>query len=118
VIAMTVGGAAVAALGQTVRPGEIGRAEVWIKNDDSETIPVRIHEADARTPLRVTVVSSAASAPVPVSVTRPQWEYQTVRVTLENAAGVLQNLGGQGWETTGVAWPAADATTLLMKRVR
>jgi hypothetical protein len=119
---VAAGAAIAAAPGQVARPGEISRAEVWVQNGKSESIPVTLHDVDADRPVRVTVWNGAPSSPppppVPVRVVGQQWEYQTARVTPDNAAGTLTRLGSEGWETTGIAWTSPDGTTLLMKRTR
>jgi hypothetical protein len=117
------GSAITAAPGQVSRPGEPTKAEVWVQNRKSEPIPVSLHEVDVEAPIRVTVwngePSSHAPNPVSVRVTRAVWDYQTARVTSESAARLLNALGAQGWEATGIAWPEADGiTTLLLTRPR
>jgi hypothetical protein len=113
------GAAILAARTQVARPGEIPRPEVWIQNGRDQPVPVSLHDVDGG-PIRVTVWNgdpgSAPSPPVPVRAVRPTWEYQTVHVTPDTAAAALNRLGDQGWETTGIAWPGQDGTTLLMKR--
>jgi hypothetical protein len=38
--------------------------------------------------------------------------------TTDDPAKVLNPEGLVGWETTGITWPAAGGTTLLLKRPR
>lgn len=116
---VAAGAAITAAPGQTGRPGEITRAEVWVQNRDGESIPVTLHDVRVDKPIRVAVVNGEpAFPPVPVRTARSQWEYQTVRVSPDDASAQLSGLGNQGWEATGVAWPAGDRTILLLKRAR
>ncbi len=107
-----------AAAGQ-VRPGELTKAEVWVQNRDSEAIPVNVRQLHSDTPLRVIVANGDAGTPVPVRTARPTWEYRTIAIkTADDPARALFNVGNEGWEVTGVAWPAADGTLLLLKRTR
>jgi hypothetical protein len=97
--------AATAAPGQ-VRPGELTRGEVWVQNRDPEAIPVRVLDVRADAPLRVRVVPAA-------------WEYRTmVLKTGSEYAAALAGAGADGWETTGLSWPASDGTLVLLKRPR
>jgi hypothetical protein len=114
------GAAIIAAPGQFGRPGEISRAEVWVQNRESEPIPVTLHDVSVEKPIRVTIWNgepTSGAPPVPVRAARPLWEYQTIRVNAADAPGRLSALGNEGWETTGIVWPAAGAdTVLLLKR--
>jgi hypothetical protein len=121
--------AMVAAPGQTQRPGEMTKALVWVENREAkEAIPITIQDASRDlAPLRVRVINAQSAPgvdePVPVRARRVQqpWEYRTVVFpgTFPVAATPLNDLGVQGWETTGISFVAADgATTVLLKRPR
>jgi hypothetical protein len=90
-----------------VRPGELTRGEVWIMNRASEPVPVAVRQLESETPLRVRVVPPSA------------WDYQTVVIRSgADAARALASAGASGWETTGLSWPAADGTIVLLKKPR
>ena len=120
--------AVVAAPGQTQRPGEMTKAQVWIENREAkEAIPVTLHEVSRdMAPLRVRVITQPATGPEePVSVRARRvlqpWEYRTIVVpkTFPVSTGTLNQFGAEGWETTGISFLAADGeTTLLLKRPR
>jgi hypothetical protein len=98
--------AAVLRSARQVRPGEPTRGEVWIMNRDAEPIPVVVRDVVTDTPLRVRVVP-------------PAWQYQTVLIKNGGeAARVLSSVGADGWEATGVTWPADGGTLVLMKKPR
>jgi hypothetical protein len=105
-------------------PGQMTQAHVWVQNRGTEeAIPVDLREANLSRPLRVTVVngepSSETSSPVPVRPVRQTWEYRTLVVEKPvEAARLLATAGAEGWETTGVVWPVAEGTLLLLKRHR
>lgn len=111
----------------TAYPGQMTEARVWIQNrpDHGEAIPVRLESASRElSPLRVHVVN-AQNTPVfdePIRARlMPQiWEYQTVIVTAnQDVTRRLNEFGPAGWETTGIAFVAADgARTIVMKRPR
>lgn len=116
----------------TYRPGDMTRPEVFVQNRGaSEAIPVNIHHSETEPPLRVQVVTTPSSQPLPVLVTtpssqplpvrlvRPVWEYKAVVVaTREDAANQLRAAGEDGWETTGIAFLNGNQATLLLKRLR
>src|SRR5581483_7275997 len=109
-----------AAPGQTVRPGELTRADVWVQNNEHQPVPIRIARSDQ--PLRVLVANgdpSNATPPVPVRLPATTWAYRMITINAaDDPAAVLASLGFEGWEVTGLAWPAADGTRLLLKRPR
>jgi hypothetical protein len=121
---ITGGSAMLAAPDQTTaRPGDPTQARVWIENrGPAEAIPVDLRDVNTDVPLRVQVVNGDPQRPTSPVVVRSalhSWEYRTVRLkTADDPAKVLEPEGLVGWETTGVAWPAADGTTLLLKRPR
>ena len=113
-----------AAPGQTTaRPGDPTQARVWIENrGKSEAIAVDLRDANLEVPLRVQVVNGDPQrtvAPVAVRSAQQPWEYRTLTVkTADDPAKVLNPEGLAGWETTGIAWPSAGGTILLLKRPR
>jgi hypothetical protein len=105
----------------TARPGDPTQARVWIENrGKNEAIAVDLRDANLEVPLRVQVMNGDPQRPVaPVAVrsTLQPWEYRTITVkTADDPAKVLNPEGLVGWETTGIAWPAAGGTILLLKR--
>ena len=123
--ALITGGSAMLAAPQqtTARPGDPTEARVWIQNRGrTEAIPVDLRDVNVDAPLRVQVMNGDSSRPapaVPVRSTLHPWEYRIVTVkAADDPARILNPEGQVGWETTGIAWPAADGTRLLLKRPR
>jgi hypothetical protein len=121
--AFVAGGSAMVAAPDQTRPGEPTQARVWIENRGrTEAVPVDLRDANIDVPLRVQVTNGdpqRPAPPVPVRSTLHPWEYRTVTLTAaDDPAKVLNPEGLVGWETTGITWPAAGGTTLLMKRPR
>ena len=83
-VALTAGGAMVAAPGQTDRPGQISQAKVWVENRGRhEAVPVAIHDVMTSTPIGVQVIGTptvtiAPSNVVQARLVRQQWEYRTI----------------------------------------
>jgi len=110
----------------TQTPGQMTQARVWIENrGKEEAVPVTLQETTLDAPLRVRVMNAQGNAgvddPVYVRVVRQPrvWQYQSVLVKPgENLATALSAAGVAGWETTGIALPTAEGTTILMKRLR
>jgi hypothetical protein len=110
----------------TQTPGQMTQARVWIQNRSrGEAVPVTLQESALDAPLSVRVTNAQGNSgvddPVYVRVVRQPrvWLYQTVTVKPdENLATALSAAGVAGWETTGIALPAAEGTTILMKRLR
>jgi hypothetical protein len=104
------------------RPGEMTKAEVWIRNrGTAEAIPVDLSEVNVRAPLKVQVMNGESFTPQPVQVrlTRQSWEYKSVVVPAgEAAATQLSGDGEAGWETTGIMFVNGNQATLLLKRLR
>lgn len=100
----------------TVRPGDIPRPDVWIKNGATEPIPVDLREMNVDKPIPVEV---RGADPVRVRVVPPTWTYRTVSIA-DNAdpAAALQALGAGGWETTGLSWRRGVETIVLLKMPR
>jgi hypothetical protein len=112
-----------AAPGQTVRPGELTRADVWVQNADSQPVPIRVHQARSEPPIRVLIAngdpSVGATPPVPVRLSPTTWAYRMITIkAADDPAVVLANPGFEGWDVTGLAWPTTDGTRLLLKRPR
>jgi hypothetical protein len=117
--------ATIAAPEQTLTPGQMTQAKVWIQNRGvGEAVPVDLREMNLAAPLRVHVVNGdpahgAGTNPVQVRVLRPSWEYQMLTVAAsQDLAVALNGLGAAGWETTGIVQPNADGMRLLLKRPR
>jgi hypothetical protein len=118
--------ALVAAPGQTVRPGQMTEARVWVQNRGStEALPVDVREVNIDRPIRVQVMNGmsgeqwAIQSPVNVRVARPLWEYKSIMVDSGADPVMALNVeGAAGWETTGVVATGNGKTTLLLKRVR
>ena len=123
---VAAGSAMIAAPGQTVRPGEMTQARVWVQNrDPQESIPVSLQEASRDlAPLRVRVVNMQTSSQVDEPVrTRPvpqPWMYRTVVIPAGSPVlNELNQLGADGWETSGIQFADPDGgTALLLKRPR
>jgi hypothetical protein len=124
-IAVTLGGVWIAAAGQD-RPGMPTQARVWIENRRSDeavpvtvTQPVTILHRATDPPQRVELVN-ATSAIVRTRRAPDAWDYQTVVVPAsQQAAAALADAGREGWEVTGVQFPAPNnSVVLLLKRPR
>jgi len=111
----------------TAYPGQMTEARVWIQNrpDRGEAVPVRLESASRDlSPLRVLVVNTQNAPvfdePIRARLMPQSWEYQSVGVPAnQDLIRRLNDLGAAGWETTGVAFVAADgARTILLKRPR
>lgn len=104
-----------------LRPGEMTKAEVWIRNGASEAVPVALTAVGYDKPLRVVVTNGDApsSPPVRVRLVPTTWEYRAVVVkTGDDTAAALARPGLEGWETTGIVMPRDDGNMLLLKRPR
>jgi hypothetical protein len=96
---------------------------VWVENrGKNQAIAVDLRDANLEVPLRVQVVNGDSQrpiAPVAVRSTLQPWEYRTITLkTADDPAKALNPEGLLGWETTGIAWPVAGGTILLLKRPR
>jgi hypothetical protein len=120
--AILVGAAAITAAApeQTLRPGDLTRADVWVQNNEHQPVPIRITRSDQ--PLRVLLANgdpSGSTPPITVRMPARTWAYRMITINAaDDPAAVLANPGLDGWEVTGLAWPAADGTRLLLKRPR
>jgi hypothetical protein len=101
------------------RPGMPTQARVWIENRRAdEAVPVSVVQRPSDSPHRVELVS-AASAIVRTRRAPDAWDYQTIVVPAnQQAATTLEPLGREGWEVTGVQFPASNGVVLLLKRPR
>jgi len=120
---LTTGAAALlAAAGQTIRPGQMTEARVWIQNRGrSEAVPIDVRDVNLDRPLKVEVMNGEASVSRPVGVVRGRqlWEYKQLALSPNfDLIGVLNNEGAAGWETTGIVLTLQDRTTLVLKRPR
>jgi hypothetical protein len=65
------------------------------------------------------VVATRVDSVVGTRASRQPWEYTQVRVAAnQNPAAALNGLGEDGWETTGLQFPADGATIVVLKRPR
>jgi hypothetical protein len=125
VVVLVVGGIAIlAAPGQTLQPGQMTQARVWIENRGrSEAVPVELRDVNLEAPMRVQVINGepafATAGPVQVREIRRVWDYETITVApAEDMAAKLNQQGASGWETTGIAIVNLAGTMLLLKRPR
>lgn len=125
VVVLVVGGIAIlAAPGQTLQPGQMTQARVWIQNSGrSEAVPVELRAVNLEAPMRVQVINGepayATAGPVQVREIRRVWDYETITVApADDMAAKLNQQGASGWETTGIAFVNVDGTMLLLKRPR
>lgn len=125
--AALVAGSTMRAAPDQIRPGEMTEAKVWIQNRSrAEAIPVDLRGVNLDAPLKVQVAngetnphSVRVAGPIRVQLLKQEWDYNTVVVLQDaNPLDALQAPGLAGWETTGIAWPAAGGTKLLLKRPR
>ena len=117
--------AMIAAPEQTLTPGQMTQAKVWVQNRGAgEAVPVDLRETNLAAPLRVQVVNGdpgygAGTNPVQVRVLRPSWEYQMLTVKAnQDLAVALSGQGAAGWETSGIVLSDTDGMRLLLKRQR
>jgi hypothetical protein len=120
---LAAGAVMLAAQDQTAQPGQPTRARVWIQNrGKTEAVPVSVQDVSADRPLPVQVtgaptVTTSPGSVVQARVARQSWEYHDVNITTgQDPIAVLNNAGGDGWETTGLVWPSAGGTVVIMKR--
>jgi hypothetical protein len=131
IVSVTLVAAAASAIGAapdqtTITPGQMTQARVWVQNHGvGEAVPVDIRGADLDTShaLRVRVVNGETSSGVlalRAQLTASVWDYRTLTLKADQQpARELAQAGAEGWETTGLAWPAGDGgTLLLLKRPR
>ena len=124
--ALVVAGTSILAAPQqtTTQAGQMTKPSVWVENRGrNEAIPIDLREVNLDAPLKVQVMNgdpaSPRTNPVQVTEIRKAWDYVTVALGPgDDITKVLSPLGVAGWETTGIAFVAADKTTLLLKRPR
>jgi hypothetical protein len=121
---LLLGGSAMLAAPDQNQPGQMTQARVWVMNSGrTEAVPVALRDVNLDHPIRVVVANGEAGTgsanSLRVQLVPSVWDYKSVIVNgAQDAARALSQAGAEGWETTGIAWPAADGTTLLMKRPR
>ena len=117
-------GALLAAPGQTMQPGQMTQAKVWVQNSGrGEAIPVDLRDVNVDRPLRMQIVNGDPAQgtpnPLAVRVLRPLWDYKLITVAPgSDMSGPLNGEGAGGWETTGIAYVTATGTALVLKRPR
>ena len=114
---------AASAQDRTERPGQPTQARVWIQNrGQSEAVPVAVVPSGVPLPVQVAgvpVVTTGPESVVQARVARQVWEYRDVRVAAgQDPVPALGRAGLDGWEATGVAFPSAGETVVIMKRPR
>ncbi len=119
---LLLGGSVMLAAPDQNQPGQMTQARVWVMNNRTEAVPVALRDVTLDRPMRVVVANGEAgsgTASLRVQLVPSVWDYQTVTVAgADDAARTLAKAGAEGWETTGIAWPEANRTALLMKRPR
>jgi hypothetical protein len=117
-LCLTIGSALIAAPSQD-RPGMPTQARVWVENRRAdEAVPVTVVQRPSDRPARVEIVSAAATV-IRTRRTPDVWEYRSVVVpATADAAAALEAVGREGWEVTGVQFPAPNGAVLLLKRPR
>lgn len=121
---LLLGGSAMLAAPDQTQPGQMTQARVWVMNSGrTEAVPVNLRDVTLDRPLRVLVANgesgTGSTSSLRVQLVPSVWDYRSITVkAAEDAGRALNQAGAEGWETTGIAWPAADGTTLLMKRPR
>jgi hypothetical protein len=107
----------------TAYPGQATRANVWIQNrSDAEAVPVSLERVSPDSTLRVELAGVPAVTIDPRSITqsraaRQSWEYRAVTIAAgQNPVTAFNNAGADGWETTGLAFPAPGGTLVILKR--
>ena len=105
------------------RPGEPTQARVWVENREMhERIPVSLREVGQEVVVRTQVMSVppvtlAAGTVVPTRLTPQLWEYRSIMLpTGADPAAALRAAGSEGWETTGLIFPAAGGSNVLLKK--
>lgn len=113
-------GSAILAAPAQVRPGEMTRGEVWIKNRGPiEAVPVNVQDVVSVQVTGTPTVAISPSSVVQARLVRQSWTYRTVTIASgQDPAGVLSKAGDDGWEATGAQFPSRDGIALLLKRPR
>jgi len=112
-----------AAQDRTQYPGQLTQGKVWIQNrGNTEAVPVSIQSAASEPPLRVQVagaptVTTGPGSVVQARLARQSWEYRNVSITAgQDPVVVLNNAGVDGWESTGLVFPSAGGSAIVLKR--
>jgi len=115
----------VSAQERTQRPGQPTQARVLIQNKgNAEAVPVSIEAAPSGTPLKVELTGAPTVTLGPGSLlltspVRHPWEYKGVDIPVgADPLTVLNQMGADGWEATGVVLPGQTGTLVVMKRPR
>jgi len=123
---ITAGGAMLAAPGQTTqRPGEMTEARVWVQNRArEEAVAVTVQDVAPDATMRVQLIGTPSVALAPATsvlarIVRQPWEYDSLTVGPgQNPVSVLRGAGSDGWEATGLQFPSANGTVVVVKRPR
>jgi hypothetical protein len=114
--------AMLAAPEQTLTPGQMTQARVWVQNRGAnEAVPIDLREENLASPLHVQIMNGALgrSNPVPVRVLPESWQYRSVLVTPDqDPALALTPAGASGWETTGLTFNRPDGVLVLLRQPR
>jgi len=114
--------AIVAAPAQTLTPGQMTQARVWVQNRGAnEAVPIDLRESNLARPLHVEIMNGvqARSNPVPVRVLPESWQYRSVLVKPDDdPALALAQAGASGWETTGLTFNRPDGVLVLLRQSR
>ena len=121
---LLLGGSAMLAAPDQNQPGQMTQARVWVMNSGrTEAVPMSLRDVSLDRPMKVVVANGETGSGAPnslrVQLAPSVWDYKSVVIgNAEDAARTLSQAGAEGWETTGIAWPAGNNTTILMKRPR
>lgn len=122
--AMAFGIVAVVASAQewTTQPAPT-QARVWVQNrGQNEAVPVMVAASGAPLPVQVggtVLVATAPGGAVETKAARQAWAYRGVHVAAgQDPVAALATAGADGWETTGLVFPGAGHTIVVMKRPR
>jgi hypothetical protein len=125
VLAAAVALGAAAAQDRTAQPGQPTQGKVWIQNRGrAEAVPVLIQDvAGEAPPIRVQLTGTptvAIGSPSGlVGAARQQWEYQGVMIANgQDPVTLLNRVGAEGWEVTGLATAVQGGNLVVMKRPR
>ena len=114
--------AMLAAPEQTLTPGQMTQAKVWVQNRGAhEAVPVDLRESNLAGPLHVEIMNGASrqNNPVPVRIEPESWLYRSVPVKADqDPASALAQAGASGWETTGITFSRPEGVLVLLKQRR
>src|SRR5438552_94897 len=90
----------VAAPEQTLTPGQMTQAKVWVQNRGAnEAVPIDLRESNLASPLHVEIMNGGPgrSNPVPVRAIPESWQYRSVLVKADQEpASALAQAGASG----------------------